>query len=116
MFEIWKIYDKNEGDGAGKVEDARSRGFQSNITGLLFEQKVSNYFVDKGWSPKSRVNKHGFNYDLYAEGTAPSRYSLRCLAGVRTLSSTRLTLSSPSWSHNAWSCLSKALRFSTLPL
>lgn len=51
----------------GKTKDSRSRGFESNITGLLFEQKVSNYFVDKGWSPKSRVTKHGFNYDLYAE-------------------------------------------------
>lgn len=51
----------------GTTKDPRSRGLESNITGLIFEQKVANYFVDKGWSPKSRVTKHSFNYDLYAE-------------------------------------------------
>ena len=49
------------------MKESTSRGLKANITGLLFEQKVSNYFVNKGWSPKLRVTKHGFEYDLYAE-------------------------------------------------
>lgn len=51
---------------AKEPEKKKRRGIMSNVTGLLFEQRVANYFVDKGWSPKARIRKYGYEYDLYA--------------------------------------------------
>lgn len=45
----------------------RLLGAKSDSSGLRYEQIVSNYFIKKGWSPRNRVRKYGYEYDLYAE-------------------------------------------------
>jgi len=42
-------------------------GAKSDAIGLRYEQTVANYFTRKGWSPRNRVRKYGYEYDLYAE-------------------------------------------------
>jgi hypothetical protein len=42
-------------------------GAKSDAVGLRYEQAVANYFIRKGWSPRHRVRKYGYEYDLYAE-------------------------------------------------
>jgi len=42
-------------------------GAKSDSVGLRYEQTVANYFTHKGWSPRVRVRKYGYEYDLYAE-------------------------------------------------
>lgn len=45
----------------------RLLGAKSDAVGLRYEQTVANYFTRKGWSPRHRVRKYGYEYDLYAE-------------------------------------------------
>lgn len=47
--------------------EKRLLGAKSDATGLRYEQTVANYFIRRGWSPRSRVRKYGYEYDLYAE-------------------------------------------------
>jgi hypothetical protein len=43
------------------------RGAKSDAKGLRYEQHVANYFMRKGWRPRHRVHKYGYEYDLYAK-------------------------------------------------
>jgi len=47
--------------------EKRYRGAKSDAMGLRYEQTVANYFIQKGWNPRHRVSKYGYEYDLYAE-------------------------------------------------
>ena len=47
--------------------EKRLLGAKSDSVGLRYEQTVANYFTRKGWSPRHRVRKYGYEYDLYAE-------------------------------------------------
>jgi hypothetical protein len=47
--------------------EKKYRGAKSDATGLRYEQTVANYFIGKGWNPRHRVSKHGYEYDLYAK-------------------------------------------------
>ncbi len=47
--------------------ERKLRGAKSDARGLRYEQAVANYFISKGWSPRYRVRKYGYEYDLYAE-------------------------------------------------
>jgi len=47
--------------------EKRLLGAKSDAVGLRYEQTVANYFIRKGWNPRHRVRKYGYEYDLYAE-------------------------------------------------
>jgi hypothetical protein len=47
--------------------ERKLRGAKSDARGLRYEQTVANYFINKGWSPRHRIRKYGYEYDLYAE-------------------------------------------------
>jgi len=54
--------------GATKAQlEKKLLGAKSDSVGLRYEQTVANYFTSKGWSPRIRVRKYGYEYDLYAE-------------------------------------------------
>jgi hypothetical protein len=42
------------------------RGAKSDALGLRYEQAVANYFMGRGWRPKHRVHKYGYEYDFLA--------------------------------------------------
>lgn len=45
------------------------RGAKADAQGLRYEQRIANYFAGKGWRPKVRFPKYGFEYDIYAMKT-----------------------------------------------
>ena len=47
--------------------EKRFLGAKSDAVGSRYEQTVANYFTSKGWSPRHRIHKYGYEYDLYAE-------------------------------------------------
>jgi restriction endonuclease Mrr len=40
---------------------------KANVSGLIFEQNVANYFREHGWNPQLRVEMLGYEFDLFEE-------------------------------------------------
>jgi len=62
-----KKIEPNKSVATQVLMEKKLRGAKADAVGLRYEQTVANYFASKGWSPRNRVSKYGYEYDLYAK-------------------------------------------------